>query len=295
MSDAEHKAGFVNIIGKPNTGKSTLMNRLVGGKISIITSKAQTTRHRILGILNGEDFQIVYSDTPGYLKPEYQLQQSMMKYVRSSLEDADILLLIAAIDEKYDGEEIQTLLKKTEGKIIFLLNKVDLARGTQVEDKMKYWEEAWDFDEMIPISALHGIHLDKLFQKIMDSLPVHPPYYPKDAFTDRPEKFFAAEILREKIFKNYRKEIPYSTEVGITEFKEDESLIRIRAEIYIERESQKGIIIGQKGEALKKTGIEARKDIEDFFGKRVFLETYVKVEKDWRKNIRKLTQFGYNP
>ncbi|MFC2125812.1 GTPase Era [Bacteroidota bacterium] len=294
MGVESHKAGFVNIIGKPNAGKSTLMNQLVGEKLAIITSKAQTTRHRIMGILNGDDFQIVYSDTPGYLKPEYQLHQSMMNFVRSSLEDADILLLIAGIDEKYNIEELQRLLKKTEAKIIFLLNKTDLSKGSQAEDKMKYWQEAWEFDEMIPISALDGTNVDLLFQKILDYLPDHPPFYPKDELSNRPEKFFAGEIVREKIFVNYQKEVPYSSEVVVTEFTEDENIIRMRAEIYVERDSQKGIIIGNKGKALKKVGTEARMDMEKFFGKKVFLETYVKVEKDWRKKKQKLNRFGYN-
>ena len=230
----EHKAGFVSIIGKPNVGKSTLMNQVVGEKLSIITSKAQTTRHRIMGILSGEDFQIVYSDTPGILKPEYALHQSMMKFVSSSLSDADVIIFVTDIYENFD-ENVAATLKKINTPLIFVLNKIDQSKGTQTEDKLNYWKERVKADAFIAISALEGLGIDKVFKQIVDSLPIHPPYFPKDQLTDKPERFFAAEIVREKIFLNYKKEVPYSTEVDVTEFKEDDKLIRIRAEIFVER------------------------------------------------------------
>jgi GTP-binding protein Era len=289
-----HKSGFVNIIGKPNVGKSTLMNKLVGENISIITSKAQTTRQRILGMLNGEDFQIVYSDTPGLLKPQYELHKSMMQSVRLSVEDADVLLLMVEIFEKVDKELLDPILRKTEGKIILLLNKTDLVKDPkEIEDKTSLWKSYHNFDSIIPVSALEGTNLDLVFSEILKHLPVHPPYYPKDQLTDKPERFFASEIIREKIFQTYKQEVPYSTEVVISDFKEDETIIRMRAEIYVERNSQKGIIIGKQGASLKKIGIEARKDLEAFFDKQVYLEQYVKVEKDWRRKKNKLNQFGY--
>ena len=289
-----HKAGFVNIVGKPNVGKSTLMNQLIGEKLSIITSKAQTTRHRILGILNGENFQIVCSDTPGIIKPIYELQKSMMQFVRLSIEDADILLLMIEAGDKFNKEAHGKVLKKTPGKRILLINKIDkLKNPDQLDQIVTSWEKAFTFDAIFPISALHGTHIDRVFQAVLDHLPVHPPYYPKDQLSDKPERFFAAEIIREKIFLLYKQEIPYSTEVVITEFKESENIIRMRAEIYVERNSQKGIIIGKGGSALKKVGIKARHDMETFFGKQVHLETFVKVEKDWRSKSQKLTRFGY--
>lgn len=289
-----HKSGFVNIIGKPNVGKSTLMNKLVGENISIITSKAQTTRHRILGMLNGEDFQIVYSDTPGLLKPQYELHKSMMQSVRLSIEDADVLLLMVEVFEEVDKKLLDPILRKTEGKIILLLNKTDLVKDPKELDEKTYlWKSYHNFDCIIPVSALEGTNLDLVFSEILKHLPVHPPYYPKGQLTDKPERFFASEIIREKIFQTYKQEIPYSTEVVITDFKEDETIIRMRAEIYVERNSQKGIIIGKQGASLKKIGIEARKDLEAFFDKQVYLEQYVKVEKDWRRKKNKLNQFGY--
>jgi GTP-binding protein Era len=289
-----YKSGFVNIIGNPNVGKSTLMNKLVGENVSIITSKAQTTRHRILGILNGEDFQIVYSDTPGILKPQYELHKSMMRSVNLSVEDADVLLLIVEASENVDHALIDPILRKTEGKILLLLNKIDLIKDpNEIDEKISNWKSYRDFEAVIPISALEGTNLDLVFQEILKYLPVHPPYYPKDQLTDKPERFLAAEMIRGKIFQNYKQEVPYSTEVVITDFKEDETIIRMRAEIYVERNSQKGIIIGKGGTSLKKIGIEARKDLEKFFGKQVFLEQYVKVEKDWRRKKNKLNQFGY--
>jgi len=287
-----HKAGFVSIIGKPNVGKSTLMNQMVGEKLSIITSKAQTTRHRIMGIISGENFQIVYSDTPGIIKPEYELHQSMMRFVNYSLEDADVVLVVADIYEKLD-EAFEASLKKINVPVIFVLNKIDQAKGSQAEDKILYWKEHIKADEYIMVSALEGLNIDKLFDSILRQLPEHPAYFPKDQLTDKPERFFVDEIIREKIFEKYKKEVPYSTEVVTTEFKEDEEIIRIRAEIYVERKSQKGIIIGKGGEALKQVGIAARKDLEAFFGKQIHLETFVKVAEDWRKKETSLKRFGY--
>lgn len=290
-----HKAGFVNIIGKPNVGKSTLMNRLMGEKLSIITSKAQTTRHRILGILNGENYQIVMSDTPGIIKPAYALQKSMMRFVRLSIEDADILLLMVEGKENFDEAMYGRLLRNTQGKCILIINKIDkYENSSEIENLTARWENTFSFDEIIPISALRGTHIEQVMLSILKYLPEHPPYYPKDQLSDKPERFFASEIIREKIFQTYRKEVPYSTEVVITEFNEAEEIIRMRAEIYVERNSQKGIIIGKGGAALKKVGTEARRDLESFFGKQVYLETYVKVEKDWRNIPQKLTRFGYN-
>jgi GTP-binding protein Era len=290
-----HKAGFVNILGKPNVGKSTLMNRLMGEKLSIITSKAQTTRHRILGILNGDNYQIVISDTPGIIRPAYELQKSMMQFVRLSVEDADIILLMVEAGEQFDEEMHGKLLKKAEGKRILIVNKIDQFENPgEIEKWITYWESVFPGEEIIPVSALKGTHIDQILPSILKHLPEHPAYYPKDQLSDKPERFFASEIIREKIFQTYRKEVPYSTEVVITEFNETEEIIRMRAEIYVERNSQKGIIIGKGGAALKKVGTEARKDLESFFGKQVYLETFVKVEKDWRNKPQKLSRFGYN-
>jgi GTP-binding protein Era len=290
----EHKAGFVNIIGKPNVGKSTFMNRLMGEKLSIITAKAQTTRHRILGLLNGEDYQVVLSDTPGIIRPAYELQKSMMQYVRLSVEDADVLLLMVEAGEKYDEDAHGNPLQRTEGKNILIINKIDkLGNEQEMEMLLEYWQSAHPFDGTLTVSALHGTNMEKVLPLILEMLPEHPPYYPKDQLSDKPERFFASEIIREKILLTYRKEVPYSTEVVITDFNESEEIIRIRAEIYVERNSQKGIIIGKGGTALKKVGTEARKDLELFFGKQVFLETFVKVEKDWRNRPQKLGRFGY--
>jgi GTPase len=295
MTQKTHKAGFVSILGKPNAGKSTLMNQLVGERLSIITSKAQTTRHRIMGILSGEDFQIVYSDTPGIIKPEYELHKSMMRFVNASLEDADVILLMVDLFEKFEEEdEIMTKLNRVDVPVILLLNKIDLAKGSQAQDKLEYWKQHIKAEKYILVSALEGLNIREVFESIYELLPEHPPFFPKDELTDKPERFFAAEIIREKIFLNYKKEIPYSTEVVVMEFKEEEDIIRIRSEIYVERKSQKGIIIGHKGEAIKKVGTEARQEMEKFFQKKVFLEQYVKVEPDWRKKSNKLNQFGYN-
>ncbi|MDF9799561.1 GTP-binding protein Era [Catalinimonas alkaloidigena] len=297
MEAKKHKAGFVSIVGKPNVGKSTLMNQLVGERLSIITSKAQTTRHRIMGIINGsspsDDFQVVYSDTPGILKPEYELHQSMMRFVSVALEDADVILFVTDLYEKYQEEEHIERLKEAEVPVILVMNKIDLAKGSQAEDKMAYWQEILKPEEAMLVSALEGLNISEVFEAILRRLPEHPPYFPKDELTDKPERFFAAEIIREKIFKNYKKEVPYSCEVVVTEFKEDESIIRMRSEIFVERKSQKGILIGKGGEAIKKVGIEARADLEKFFAKQVYLEQFVKVSPDWRKKQPKLHNFGY--
>lgn len=294
MTIKAHRAGFVSIIGKPNVGKSTLMNAMVGERLSIITSKAQTTRHRIMGILSGEDFQIVYSDTPGIIKPEYQLHQSMMNFVNSSFEDADVMLFVTDLYEKYNHEKQIDFLKTSKVPVILVMNKIDLAKGSQAEDKVAYWQAIIDFDEVVMVSALEKLNMEELFEKVIRRMPEHPPYFPKDTLTDKPERFFVDEVMREKIFLNYKKEVPYSCEVVTTSFKEDEKIIHIAADIYVERKSQKGIIIGHKGEAIKKVGMQARKDLETFFGKQIFLETFVKVEQDWRKKETKLKRFGYN-
>lgn len=297
-SNPNHRAGFISIVGKPNVGKSTLMNVLVGEKLSIITSKAQTTRHRIMGILNGvheeTEFQLVYSDTPGIIKPQYKLHESMMEFVKGSLEDADIVLFVTDIFEKHDESEVLEQLSRTEGALILVINKIDLATEEQVQEKIAYWKEKLFTAAIVTVSALQQEGIDKLFTAIMEYLPIHPPYFPKDELTDKPERFFASEIIREKVFLNYKKEVPYSTEVLIEEFKEKKEIIVIRAVILVERASQKGIIIGDKGAMLKKIGTQAREDMEQFFGKKVFLEQYVKVEPDWRNKIQRLKQFGYD-
>ena len=290
-----HRAGFVSIIGKPNVGKSTLMNALVGERLSIVTSKAQTTRHRILGILNGDDFQLIYSDTPGIIQPKYELHNAMMSFVYSSLEDADVVLFVTDIYEKHDEEPVvERLRKMVDTPIILLVNKIDQANQEVVEAKLAYWKEQLpNAAEVLPISALKQFGTDGVLQLVMERLPVHPPYYPKDELTDKSERFFAAEMVREKIFKLYKKEIPYSCEVVIEEFKEEEEIIRIRGIIYVERNSQKGIVIGQGGEALKKVGTWAREEMEKFFQKKVFLEMYVKVNENWRTDPKALSRFGY--
>lgn len=295
MSENTHKAGFVNIIGKPNVGKSTLMNALLGERLSIISSKAQTTRHRILGLMNHDDYQIVFSDTPGMLKPKYELHKSMMGFVNLSLEDADVILFVTDLFETDEDIE-ETILKinKAGVPVILIINKIDLSKEDQLEKVTAYWTERINADLVIPVSAKENFNLTKILQEILDRLPYHPPYYDKDELSDRPERFFASEIIREKIFTLYKKEIPYSTEVSIEEFDEEEDIIRMRALIFVERASQKGIIIGEKGKALKKVGIEARQDLEKFFGKKVYLETFVKVEENWRKNKNKLRRFGYD-
>lgn len=290
-----HKAGFVNIIGSPNVGKSTLMNALVGERLSIITSKAQTTRHRIMGIVNGEDFQIVYSDTPGVLKPNYKLQESMMDFVNTALSDADVILFVTDIYEDIKIEEsVLNKIKKSKAKVLLLVNKIDQATQEKLEEKVQYWKNEVPNSEVIPVSALEKFNVNYVFDRIIENLPEGPGFYDKDQLTDKPEKFFVSEIIREKILTNYKKEIPYSVEVVVESFKDEEKIIKIRAEILVVRDSQKGIIIGHQGKALKKVGTEARKDIETFFGKQVFLELFVKVNKDWRDNDNQLKRFGYS-
>lgn len=296
MNPQTHQAGFVNIIGKPNVGKSTLMNILVGTPVSIISPKSQTTRHRILGLSNTDDYQIVFSDTPGMLKPQYELHKSMMSFVNLSLEDADIILFVTDLFETdADIEPIITRINKSGIPVLLVINKIDLAKEGQLDKVTEYWTSRIEAATVIPISALEKFNTERIMQEILDRLPVHPPFYDKEELTDRPERFFASEIIREKIFKNYKKEIPYSTEVVMEDFKEDTDIIRMRATIFVERNSQKGILIGEKGKMLKKVGIEARQDLEVFFGKKVHLETFVKVEPDWRKNKLKLRKFGYDP
>lgn len=295
MSENTHKAGFVNIVGKPNVGKSTLMNVLIGERLSIISSKAQTTRHRIMGLINGDDFQIVFSDTPGMLKPKYELQKSMMSFVNLSLEDADVIVFVTDLFENEEEiEDVITKINQSGVPVLLVINKIDLSKEGQLDEVTKYWTDRVKAETVIPISALESFNTERILQEILDRLPLHPPFYDKDELTDRPERFFASEIIREKIFHNYKKEIPYSTEVAIEDFYEEETIIRIRAEIYVERESQKGILIGQGGKALKRVGIQAREELERFFGKKVFLETHVKVEDNWRKNKNKLRRFGYD-
>ncbi|WP_370479978.1 GTPase Era [Tamlana flava] len=290
-----HKAGFVNIIGNPNVGKSTLMNAFVGEKLSIITSKAQTTRHRILGIVNGDDFQVVLSDTPGIIKPAYELQESMMDFVKSAFEDADVLLYMVEIGEQELKDE--AFFKKiTSSKIpiLLLLNKIDKSNQEQLEEQVQLWAEKVSNAEIFPISALTGFNVKEVFNRILDLLPESPPFYPKDQLTDKPERFFINETIREKILLHYKKEIPYAVEIETEEFLEEEKIIRVRAVIMVERETQKGIIIGHKGSALKRVGVEARKDLETFFGKQIHIELYVKVNKNWRSNQNQLKRFGYN-
>lgn len=290
-----HKAGFVNIIGNPNVGKSTLMNALVGERLSIITSKAQTTRHRILGIVNGEDFQIVFSDTPGIIKPAYQLQSSMMDFVKNAFEDADVLIYMVEIGEKeLKDEAFFKRIIHAQIPVLLLLNKIDKSNQEQLEEQINLWKEKVPNAEIIPISALENFNVQTVFDRIIALLPESQPFYPKDSLTDKPERFFVNEIIREKILLNYDKEIPYAVEIETEEFKEDEDIIRIRAVIMVERDTQKGIIIGHKGAAIKRVGMQAREDLEKFFGKKIFIETYVKVNKDWRSNDRQLKRFGYN-
>ena len=289
-----YRAGFVNIVGNPNVGKSTLMNALVGERISIITSKAQTTRHRIMGIVNGEDFQIVYSDTPGVLKPNYKLQESMRQFSNSALSDADVLLYVTdAVDSAEKNSDFVEKVQQNDGKIIIVINKIDLLTEKKLEELVDFWHQKIPAAEIFPISATEKFNIEPLFKRIKEHLPESPPFFDKDALTDKPERFFVTEIIREKILLNYDKEIPYSVEVAVEEFKEEEKIINISAVIFCERDSQKGIIIGKNGTMLKKVGSAARKDIEDFFLKKVFLQLYVKVEKDWRNRENKLRNFGY--
>ena len=290
-----HKAGFVNIIGNPNVGKSTLMNAFVGEKLSIITSKAQTTRHRIFGIVNGGDFQMVISDTPGIIKPAYELQSSMMHFVRSAFEDADILIFMVEIGEKSLKDEV--FFKKiicTKNPVILLINKIDTSEQDILEEQADLWQKKIPNAEFYPISALTGFNIKNVFNRLVELLPESPPFYPKDQLTDKPERFFVNEKVREKILVNYKKEIPYAVEVETEEFCEEAKIIKIRSVIMVERETQKGILIGHKGKALKRVGTEARKDLEQFFKKKIFMELHVKVNKNWRSNSRQLKRFGYD-
>ena len=289
-----HKAGFVNILGNPNVGKSTIMNALVGEKLSIITAKAQTTRHRIMGIVNGDDFQIVYSDTPGILKPKYKLQESMMNFVNIALDDADVILYVTDIAEPAGAEsEYVDRIKKAEVPVIIAINKIDLSNQTDLEKIVHAWETTFPESPVIPLSALKDFNLNTLLNAILSRLPEGAPFFPKDQLTDKYERFFASEMIREKILVNYQKEIPYSVEIEIDSFKEEPDIIKIRALIHVARDSQKGIIIGHKGSMLKKVGTDARHDMEAFFTKKVFLELYVKVTKDWRDKPQALKRFGY--
>ncbi|MBK9190894.1 MAG: GTPase Era [Crocinitomicaceae bacterium] len=289
-----HKAGFVNIIGNPNVGKSTLMNQLVGERLSIITSKAQTTRHRIMGIVNDPDYQVVFSDTPGVLNPHYKLHENMMQFVNEALKDADVFLFVTDIfEDTLNHPETLERLKKTKTPILLLINKIDLGDQKRAEDKANYWHEQLPNAEILPISALEKFNLEPIWKRILELLPESPPYFDKEEITDRPLRFFVSEIIREKIFQQYSKEIPYSTQVEIETYEEGPKFDIIRAVIYVERDSQKGIIIGHKGIKLKHIGIEARKDIEKFISKQIHLELYVKVDDNWRQSDKKLRSFGY--
>lgn len=294
MTDHKYKSGFVNIVGNPNVGKSTLMNLLVGERISIITSKAQTTRHRIMGIVNTDDMQIVYSDTPGVLTPNYKLQESMLNFSLSALGDADVLLYVTDVVEKLDkNEQFIERVKTTQCPVLLLINKIDLTDQEELESLTEAWGALLPNAEIIPISAKSRFNIDYLQQRIKALLPESPPYFEKDALTDRPARFFVTEIIREKVLLYYQKEIPYSVEVIVESFKESEDMIRIQALLVVERESQKGIIIGHGGKAIKKVGMMARQDLERFFEKKIFLEMFVKVEKDWRNRDNMLRNFGY--
>jgi GTP-binding protein Era len=289
-----HKSGFVNIIGNPNVGKSTLMNALIGQKLSIITSKAQTTRHRIMGILNDDNYQIVFSDTPGVIKPAYKLQENMMNFVHSAFQDADVLIYMVEIGEKgLKDEKLYERIKKTSLPLLLLINKIDLSTQDEIADYIDSWKQELPNASVLPISALNGFNLEQIKEHILENIPESPPYYDKDTITDKSERFFIEEIIREKILKHYKKEIPYSVEVEVEEFFEEEDIIKIRAIIYVLRESQKGILIGHKGLGLKRIGTEARRDIEVMLDKKVYLETPIKVNKNWRNDNKQLKKFGY--
>lgn len=289
----KHRSGFVNIIGKPNAGKSTLMNQLIGERLSIITSKAQTTRHRIFGIVNGEDFQIVFSDTPGYMEPNYQLQEAMMKFVNASFDDADVLLMLIDLSDRKFPLDLLEKINKSKTQAIIAMNKIDLLDQIKVEEKYEELSKICPKALIIPISALHPFQIDVLFGSILKLLPEGPAYFPKDQLTDKPERFFVSEIIREKILLNYQQEVPYSTEVKVTRFKESSDIFRIEALIFVNRKTQKPILIGKEGKAIKRLGIESRKDIEIFLGKKVYLELRVKVMENWRENPDMLEKFGY--
>ena len=290
----KHKSGYVSIIGNPNVGKSTLMNSWVGEKISIITSIAQTTRHRILGIINGEDFQVVLSDTPGVIKPNYQMQNSMMEFVKGAIEDSDILIYMIEIGEtKIKDEVLFSKIEKIKTPLIVLINKIDTSNQEDLQVSIEYWKNKLPKAEIFPISALTGFYVEEIFNHIIEKLPIYPPYFPKDQITDKPERFFVNESIREQILKNYEKEIPYSVEVETESFIEKEKIIHIKSLIYVERQSQKGIIIGHKGSALKKVGIGARIFLQSFFRKKINIELFVKVNKNWRNSQSQLKRFGY--
>ena len=290
----KHKSGFVNIIGNPNVGKSTLMNSLIGQDLSIITSKAQTTRHRIKGILSDENYQIVFSDTPGVIKPAYKLQESMMQYVKSAFQDADVIMYVVEIGEKgLKDNDIFEKVQQLKIPLIILLNKIDLVSQAKVLEEIENWTSKFSTAKVLPISALNGFNINEVIELILEVLPESPAYYSKDDVTDKSERFFIEEIIREKILRHYKKEVPYSVEISVEEFFEEEEIIKIRAIIYVLRESQKGIIIGHKGLGLKRIGTESRKDIEKMLGKKVFLKTPIKVKKDWRDNSSQLKKFGY--
>ena len=289
-----HKAGFVNIVGNPNVGKSTLMNLLVGERISIATFKAQTTRHRIMGIINSDDAQIVFSDTPGVLKPNYKLQEEMLAFSVSALQDADVLLYVTDVVEKPDkNSDFLEKVKKMNVPVLVLINKIDLSNQSELEKLVAAWHESLPHAEIFPISAKVKFNVDLVLNRIKELLPDSPPYFDKDQWTDKPARFFVTEIIREKILLYYDKEIPYAVEVAVEQFKENDKSIHINAVIYVERDSQKGIIIGHRGVALKKVSTEARKTLEKFFGKSIFLEIFVKVDKDWRSNTKRLEAYGY--
>ena len=290
-----HKAGFVNIVGNPNVGKSTLMNLLVGERISIATFKAQTTRHRIMGILNTDDAQVVFSDTPGVLKPNYKLQEAMLRFSRSALRDADVLLYVTDVVESPEkNSDFIAEVRKLDVPILVLINKIDLTNQAELVKKVELWHELIPEAEILPISATAKFNVDVVMKRVMELLPESPPYFEKDALTDKPARFFVTEIIREKILLHYDKEIPYVCEAVVEQFKEDDGKIYIKALIYVERDSQKGIIIGHEGSALKRVATDARRELEKFFGKRIFLEIYVRVDKDWRNSDRQLRRFGYD-
>ena len=294
MKEQKHRSGFVNIVGNPNVGKSTLMNLLVGEKLSIITSKAQTTRHRIIGIVNTPEYQVVYSDTPGIIRPNYKLQEQMLAFSLSALDDADVLLYVTDVVETIDkNDDFLQRVRQMDIPVLLLINKIDLTNQAELEKQVDQWHELLPKAEIYPISALNNFGIEQIKKRVVELLPESPPYFEKDALTDKPARFFVSEIIREKALLLYKKEVPYSLEVIVEEFKEEESIIRIRAVIWVERESQKGIVIGHKGEALKKLGTMARKDIELFFGKKVYLQLFVKVEKDWKNDDRMLKRLGY--
>jgi len=290
----EHKAGFVNIIGNPNVGKSTLMNAVVGEHLSIITNKAQTTRHRILGIVNGDDFQVVFSDTPGIIKPAYELQNAMMKFVYSAIDDADVILYMVEVGEKEPkNADIFNQVKKSDQPVIVLINKIDKSTEEDVKEAVENWQELLPDAQVYAISALQKFGVEEVFRKILEHLPKSPAFYPKDSLTDKPERFFVNEVVREKILMHYKKEIPYSVEVITESFEELDHIINIRSVIMVERKTQKGIIIGHQGKAITRVGTEARKDLEKFFGKKIFLDLFVKVDKNWRHDEKKLKGYGY--